>query len=138
LVTLLLAGCGDSTPTSTADLGMPSGDLSTPGDMTFLANGCAPLTQPVAQPGDPIDGDTWATFAQGFFATYCTRCHSTTAVDRQGAPAGFDWDVEATVRLHLSEIRDAVGVSNFMPFLPPNPTCAERRRIVRWIDASAP
>ena len=35
-------------------------------------------------------------------------------------------------------IRYAVGVINFMPINPPDPTCEERARIVRWIDADAP
>jgi uncharacterized membrane protein len=122
----LLVACGDP------------GD-GAPADARYI-NGCPQLTAPQAQPGDPIDGDTWTTYAQGFFAMWCTRCHSTTLVGgaRNGAPVGYNWDDPASVRTHLSEIRNAVGVANFMPFNPPDPTCAERQRIVRWIDAAAP
>ncbi len=42
------------------------------------------------------------------------------------------------MRQHLDVIRSAVGVGNFMPPTAPTPTCAERQRIVRWIDAAAP
>jgi uncharacterized membrane protein len=105
-----------------------------------IVNGCPALEEPQASPGDPIDGDTWDSFARDFFATWCTRCHASTLAggDRNGAPTGFDWDVETSVRDHLAMIRNAVGVGNFMPFNPPDPTCDERQRLVRWIDADAP
>ncbi|MGZ3429218.1 MAG: hypothetical protein ACXVCV_21350, partial [Polyangia bacterium] len=131
--TLSASGCGDG--------GDGGADLAaTNPDMTFLAHGCVPHSDPVTTPDGGADGDTWASYAQGFFATYCTRCHATTVTGaaRNGAPAGYDWDDEATVRAHLADIRMAVGVFNVMPFAPPDPSCAERRRIVRWIDADAP
>jgi hypothetical protein len=129
LLICLTAGCGS--PTAPAlDLAMP--------DMTVVVNGCPSWVDPIASPGDPIDGDTWQTYAQGWFASWCTRCHSTTAVDRQGAPSGYDWDVEYAVRAHLSMIRNAVGVMNFMPLTAPLPSCDDRRRLARWIDAGAP
>lgn len=102
---------------------------------------CEALTDLLAQPGDPIDGDTFSTMARPFFDDYCVSCHDsarTTRSDRGGAPIGFDWDQEDSVRAHLPEIRHAVGVTNFMPFRAPFPTCDERARLVRWIDADAP
>jgi len=110
------------------------------GDDGELVNGCPTHRAPLAEPGDPIDGDTYATFAQPLFTTYCVRCHSTTrtGADRNGAPVGYNWDDEAAVRAHRSEMRNAIGVSNFMPLTPPNPTCDERARLVRWIDADNP
>jgi uncharacterized membrane protein len=103
-------------------------------------NGCPSLTELQAQPGDPIDGDTWDTYAKGFFADWCVRCHSTQNVGdmRNNAPEGYNWDDPASVRMHIDEIRNAVGVTNFMPFNPPDPPCEERKRIVRWIDADTP
>lgn len=101
---------------------------------------CPALTEPLANPGDVID-ETYAGFARGFFDDYCVRCHSssnTTNSSRQGAPEGFNWDQEASVREHLDEIRHAVGVTNFMPFSAPFPSCDDRARLVRWIDADAP
>lgn len=127
---LLLAACGGD-DASSADAAPPDAET---------IKGCEVLRDPQAQPGDPIDGDTWATFGQDFFADNCVRCHSTTRVgaDRNGAPADYNWDVEATVRDHLDEIRIVVGVTMFMPFTPPDPECSERQRLVRWIDADAP
>jgi len=136
ILALALAGCGDNQgPTGNADMAVAAG-----GDMTLLANGCPPLTAPVTTPDGGAGGDTWANYAQGFFAMYCTRCHSSTLSGdaRNGAPVGYDWDVESAVRARLDVIRSAVGVGNFMPPSDPKPGCDERRRIVRWIDADAP
>lgn len=134
-ILLVVAGCGGG-----GGGGGGTADLATApaADMTVLVNGCPPHPTPLAQPGDPIGGDTWATFAQGFFASYCTTCHATTAVNRNGAPVGYDWDDEASVRAHLAMIRDAVGVGNYMPPVAPAPSCDERARLVRWIDGGAP
>jgi uncharacterized membrane protein len=91
--------------------------------------------------GDDAGADTWTSYARGFFAQWCTRCHSTTLTDpsaRNGAPANFDWDDEAAVRMRLPIIRRQVGVVNAMPFNAPFPMCDERRRLVRWIDRGAP
>ena len=130
---VVAAGCGDG--------GGGGADMAAAnGDMTFLAHGCVPLSAPVTTPDGGADGDTFANYAQGFFATWCTRCHATalTGGARNGAPAGYDRDDEASVRAHLATIRTVVGVSNIMPFTPPDPSCDDRRRIVRWIDAAAP
>jgi uncharacterized membrane protein len=126
---LIASACGDDG--AAPDAAPPDAEIN---------NGCPALREPQAQPGDPIDGDTYVTYAGGFFAQHCTRCHSSTleGAARNGAPPEYNWDQEASVRAHLAEIRSAVGVVNFMPFTPPDPTCAERQRIVRWIDADAP
>jgi hypothetical protein len=132
---VLAGGCpSPGHPTNDMDLGAGGGD------MTTLVNGCPPLTAPLTTPDGGAGGDTWASFAQGFFAAYCTRCHSSTLVGdaRNGAPVGYDWDDPTAVRAHLDAIRSAVGVGNFMPPSDPRPSCDERRRIVRWIDAAAP
>lgn len=116
------------------------GDDAIPTD-AGVSDACAALTEPLSQPGDPIDGDNYSNLAQPFFETYCIGCHASTRVtpgDRQGAPPGRDWDQESIVRMHLPEIRSAVGETNFMPFRAPFPTCDERARLVRWIDADAP
>ena len=130
---LALGGCGDTTTTND--------DMTVAGpDMAGLVNGCPPLNAPVTTPDGGAGGDTWANFAQGFFAMYCTRCHSSTlsGAARNGAPDGYNWDDATSVRAPLDLIRRAVGVTNFMPFNPPDPPCEERKRIVRWIDAETP
>ena len=129
------AGCGPGNAmTSDADFGVSGGD------MTTVVNGCPPWNAPLTTPDGGAGGDTWTTFAQPFFASYCTRCHSSTLTGaaRNGAPDGYNWDDQAAVRAHLDAIRTAVGVGNFMPPSAPLPPCDDRRRIVRWIDADAP
>lgn len=126
-----------TTDVTTSDASDAAGD--TPDVM--LRNGCPVLTDPVDRMGAAPMGDTWADFARPFFVSWCTRCHSTTlttAEMRRGAPDGFNWDDEASVRRELARIRAAVGVDNYMPLTPPNPSCDERRRLIRWIDIGAP
>lgn len=129
--------------------GDAGGTDATPGDGAAdgaddvpLAHGCPVLSAPQGMPGDPPMGDTYADFAAPLFTMYCVRCHSstrTTVDQRGGAPLGLDWDQESIVRMNLPAIRSAVGVVNYMPFNPPpDLTCEQRRRLVRWIDIGAP
>ena len=148
---LLLAGCGGG-GTSTTDGGGAAGGAAGgggsgggsaggSGDMTIvLSNGCISYTSPVAAPGDNIGGDTWATYAMGFFATNCTRCHSSTLSGsaRNGAPVGYNWDDQASVKSHGTLIRMEVGTNDEMPLNAPFPTCDERLRISKWLDAGQP
>jgi cytochrome c5 len=141
LATLLVLGaCGGATPapdmpSSPADLAVPAA-----ADLTMLVNGCPTYPGPLATPDGGADGDTWTSFAQGFFAGTCNRCHASTlsGAARNGAPDGYDWDDPAAVRMYAALVRDAVGVSNFMPPSAPQPSCDDRRRLVRWIDAGTP
>lgn len=142
LLVLLVTACDDPDPlrpdASRLDAASPADAADDGGPV--IRNGCPIHPDPLAAPGDPIDGDTWDTFAMGFFEAWCTRCHSTALAGtaRRGAPPGFDWDDEASVRANLAAIRHAVGVTNFMPPEDPRPPCDERARLVRWIDAGAP
>lgn len=124
VLAVLLSGCAEAEPKSDA-----GEDAS-----------CPDLLEPLAMPGDPIEGDNYANLARPFFDSYCVRCHDSakTGAARNRAPMGFDSDQESSVRSHLPEIRGAVGVTNYMPFNAPFPSCAERSRLVRWIDADAP
>ena len=158
---LLLAGCGGSSGGGNAGGGTAGGGggiaggggssggggggggggTAASGDMVvLLSNGCAALTSPVASPGDDIGGDTWATYAQGFFASYCTRCHSSTLTGnaRNGAPDGYNWDQQASVKTHGAMIRMEVGANDEMPVSMPFPSCEERLRISKWLDAGQP
>lgn len=112
---------------------------------------------PVSSPAQGADGDTYTSFASGFFGTYCTRCHATSrtqncfipgATCRFGSPPDHNWDNPASIRSYLGKIRAVVAVGDQLtmpPDLPvtpnpsmPAPTCDERFRIARWIDAGAP
>ena len=49
---------------------------------------------------------TYADFGQTFFQSYCLECHSTTKTGtaRQSAPVTIDFDTQALVRMHTSNI----------------------------------
>ena len=91
-------------------------------------------------------GDSWSSFAQGFFATYCTSCHNSADT------TGRDFSVQANVEKEKLVIRCGVAVAQdpswscaaspapkqFPIGTGPKPSDAERRRIVAWITAGAP
>lgn len=131
LVTVVLVCCGGDGGAST-DVGVPD---VTPGPIVF---GCPTYPDPIAFEG--ADNGTFDDIAP-FFEMYCVRCHSTeltTRDERNFAPAGLNWNDETSVRRNRDLIRDAIGVSNFMPPSDPTPSCEERRRVVAWIDSGAP
>jgi hypothetical protein len=91
-------------------------------------------------------GDTWVTYAAGFFRTYCTACH-----DGQDS-TGRDYTVQANVAKDKDAMRCGVAAAQdpkwscaaspmarqFPIGSGPKPTDAERARIVAWIDAGEP
>jgi uncharacterized membrane protein len=83
---------------------------------------------------------SYESFGKSFFATYCTRCHSSANVGsaRRGAPEGYDWDDLAKIRAHASQIDSVAAagplVSNtVMPPGDPLPTAAQRARLGEWL-----
>jgi hypothetical protein len=94
--------------------------------------------------------DTWDSWAQGFFASYCVECH--TASD----PTGRNYTLQADVVKDKLEIRCGVSGTQdpswmcgaFPPARQfpidnatktnPKPTDAERARAVAWVTAGCP
>jgi hypothetical protein len=99
-----------------------------------------------ASPGDATAPDTWASYASGFFATYCVACHN--AQDTTGR----DYRVQANVAKDKAVMRCGVAATQdpswncaptpvakqFPIGSGPKPTDAERARIVAWITAGEP
>lgn len=91
--------------------------------------------------GEPAD------FGARFFGKYCTRCHGAAVPERerQGAPAGLDWDAVEIVREQRLQI-DAVagrGPNGPVEEMPPpwvetRPAPAERELLARWLACGAP
>ena len=145
LIAIAVCGCGDDASRPSSDAG---GVLDAGGaDAARLVDaGTAPLDAGSADdsggPGsDAAAADTWASFAEGFFVTYCVECHSGGTRDyRTTGDVTRDAD---TIRCGVSP--DALsGCGSFPPprqfpvGTGPRPSDEERRRLVAWIDAGLP
>ncbi len=75
---------------------------------------------------------TWDGWADGFFATWCRSCHSATAPDRHGAPAGVDFDGGDEVMAQAARVRARVLDDGSMPLGGGVPT-AELEALDRWL-----
>ncbi len=83
---------------------------------------------------------TWDGFAQGFFLSWCTACHSSELGpgDRGGAPEGVDFDVYRGVLALSSRITaTATGPEPTMPPVVMAPA-ADRERLAQWIACGLP
>ena len=84
-------------------------------------------------------------FGQGFFGTYCQRCHASTVTGaaRNGAPADHNFDQVEDIRLladHIDELA-AAGTTAVNTAMPPDgakPSDAERRQLGEWLACGAP
>jgi hypothetical protein len=101
----------------------------------------------VAWAPDGPDTDTWASWAAGFFTTYCIECHSA------NDPKGLNFGDQSIVAANRDTIRCGVCVSQqaawSCPASPPaeqfplsdsagtnpKPSDADRDRVVDWITA---
>jgi uncharacterized membrane protein len=90
---------------------------------------------------------TYASFAEPFFATYCTGCHSSelSGPDRHGAPPDHNFDTPDGIRGAAEHIDAAAaagpdGENDAMP--PPTaddfPDHTERLQLGEWLACGAP
>ena len=79
---------------------------------------------------------TYESFGETFVATYCTGCHGTDVVNRQGAPAGVNFDSLAGIQAKATQIRARAGTGSSMPpaAASPKPTPTERGDLAEWIE----
>lgn len=140
LVWLSLIGCWNTAGTS-ADGGHPS-DSPTYDSGQQVADGGA--------------SDTWSNYAQGFFAMYCTSCHTVGGEGDPTASVGLDFTQYAQVqsqgpiiRCGTAATQDSAWACGRSPppsqfpicntgCTNPKPTDAERARIAAWITAGMP
>jgi uncharacterized membrane protein len=94
---------------------------------------------------------TYANFGQGFFSTFCLRCHSVnvTGDARNGATIGVNFDTIDGIRTNRCRIDDFAGNGpsqnrRIMPFdiplTPPLvfPTDDQRSQLSQWLACGAP
>jgi len=93
-------------------------------------------------PPDTADRPTYDNFGREFMETYCTGCHSITAINRRGAPGDQNYDTIDDVRAHANAIDAAAAAgpdatNTFMPELGGTvhaaPTKAEREQLGRFL-----
>ncbi len=91
--------------------------------------------------GTGTAGDTWSTFAQTWFSSYCTECHSggtrnyTAIAEVRRDAAKIRCGVAPT---RLAECTGSPAPSQFPVGAGLKPTDMERERLVAWIDAGLP
>lgn len=137
----LIISCGDDVSTS-----VPLGDAASERDGSSVAQEAgaedaaavvdASSTEDAGAEVDASAGETWATFAQGFFATYCSECHS-------AAPRNYTTitDIQRdaiSIRCGVSDVRLDGCAPSPSPRLFPvgpgaRPSDEERQRLVAWI-----
>jgi uncharacterized membrane protein len=82
---------------------------------------------------------TYASFGQGFFASYCDSCHSAPSSDRQGAPDNYVFASRAQIADHKDRIfARSAGSNDSMPPGPDDPPIAERDKLAEWLVCGAP
>ena len=104
-------------------------------------------------PGGPTGAEcplgstlTYASFAQNFFKTYCTRCHSSTlsGAARNGAPPERNFDTYSGISTTDAALIDSVaaagpaGINTFMPRNDPRPSNAARYQLGEWLACHEP
>lgn len=104
-------------------------------------DGGPPLTDAAPAVDAPM-GDTWDSWAMGFFDTYCVGCHSGGTRDYRTIEEVIrDQDDIACGVAPTALDRCGAGLpspSQFPVGSGPFPSDAERERLVAWIDAGLP
>jgi hypothetical protein len=92
-------------------------------------------------------GDTWESWAKGFFAKYCVECHGATSTTRKYTAIDDVKRDALKIKCGTASVALA-GCGSFPPpkqfpisnasKTNPKPTDAERARLVAWIEAGTP
>lgn len=86
----------------------------------------------------PCEGyvPTWEGWTQGFFRTWCGACHSSTSVDRNGAPEGVNFDTESGALQWRDRVRARVIEDGSMP-IGGGVYADELALLEAWLDCAA-
>ena len=88
----------------------------------------------------------YATFGRPFFEKYCTACHSSISPARHGAPTDENFDTEADIKAHASDIdqvaakgpsADNTSMPDMSGAVHTPPTDAERERLGQFLACEA-
>ena len=111
----------------------------------------SPKSDPPTMPGPsgatcPDPAPTYEGFADGFFASYCVGCHSSTVEGsaRHGAPKSTNFDTLEGIQAASLDMLDqlaAAGPLQQNTFMPPagsEPSRAERESLGEWLACDRP
>jgi hypothetical protein len=113
---------------------------------------CSSANPPHETGTDGVDAaaDTWRSYAQTFFATYCVECHdASNATGRDFTRYTVVFQNAAEIRCGVAPAQDpAWSCSSSLPVKQfpiddathsnPKPSDAERARLAAWINSGAP
>ncbi len=156
---LLFAACGASAG-SASDAGTVTDVANAQGADVGQQGGDAGVSDGGSD-GSSVDSttgsaDTWGNYAQGFFVTYCTSCHTVGASGDPTVGTALDFTHYGQVQAHGASIQCGVAVTqdpswscaSFPPARQfpicnsgctnPKPSNAERTRLSAWITAGMP
>lgn len=135
LASPLFVSCGSD------DTTVPPIDAGTAADLSASDAGsdAGPASVDASDSDATPPGDTWTTFAEPFFVTYCVDCHSV-------SPKNFNLidDVRALaprIRCGVSDVvlplctASSPSPRQFPIGTGPRPTAPDRARLAAWIDA---
>lgn len=147
---LMVVACGDSggsggsggsetasstSGTKTASTGNSSTAISTTASSSVATT--------IGSSSTGAGADTWLSFANGFFTTYCHACHGPGDQLRDYSLLTEVMGESAKIRCGTAVTRPAdcngaPGPKQFPIGNGPKPSDAERDRLVAWIDAGLP
>lgn len=150
LVSALLVACSSDPPATIAeDAAVADSSASD----TASVDSAIPATETASTDTSSIDtsmteaGDTWESWAKGFFAKYCVECHGPTSTTRKYTLLDDVKRDSLKIKCGTASVALA-GCGSFPPpkqfpinnasKTNPKPTDAERGRLVAWIEAGTP
>jgi hypothetical protein len=140
-----LAAC--STTEQASDGGTDGGTLDAGGMDAGVPDAGVDAGVDAGTDGGGDAGDTWNSYAKGFFQTYCVHCHHPGGDDPNTGDKNFT--MYSSVQKYSPHIRCGVAatqdaawncaeVPRQFPIASPFPSDPERDRLVAWINAGLP
>ena len=81
--------------------------------------------------GDACSTLTYASFGQSFMQQYCVSCHGTPSTK------GIELDTLAKVHQRKAKVKSEVSAMGMPEKGAPQPSAAERQKLIQWIDCGA-
>ena len=108
--------------------------------LALLATACGDKLDPDQPPTcDPALPVSYAQEVGPVLESYCTRCHSSSAANRRGAPEGVDFDTYAAAAAAAEMANQRVQAGTMPPSgASPRPDARARCLLQAWVDQGLP